>query len=109
MPGTSPRVNLYVRFEGPRGSRKPVAAAPRAPRTGIKVRVSVEPVALERKTVYLLYRRGDGDMLLAASAHREVAEGVLGRIDPTGRDYLIEAVPVLDSGAKNPVPVTAAA
>ena len=62
---------LYVLFEGSRGHWRPVFARSRALRTGIKVRVAVEKQAIAAAQVFLLHRRGDGDMVIEASARRE--------------------------------------
>lgn len=85
---------LYVHFEGSRGHRRPVFARARAPRTGIKVRVAVEKQAVAPAQVYLLHRRGDGDMVIKASARREPLVELQSKL---GSAYEITAVPVLRS------------
>lgn|GEM_PF-1527814 len=89
------RANLYVLFEGARGDRRPVSARPRAPRSGIKVRVAVEHEALSAAKVYLLFRRGDGDMVIGASAHAAVLEVLRSRLGRSAGSYEIAAVPVV--------------
>ncbi len=83
---------LYVVFEGSRGDRRPVSARLRAPRTGIKVRVAVEREAGSLAELYLLHRRGDGDMVIKASATRE---SLLPLQSKLGEAYQITAIPVL--------------
>lgn len=89
------RANLYVLFEGSRGDRRPISARPRAPRSGIKVRVAVEQEALSAAKVYLLFRRGDGDMVIGASAHQGVLEVLRNRLGRSAGRYEIAAVPVV--------------
>lgn len=85
--------NLYVLFEGGRGSRRPVSARPRAPRSGIKVRVAVEQDAAAE--VFLLYRRGDGDLVIGASVKKDVLEALRSRLGHSAAAYEIAAVPVV--------------
>jgi hypothetical protein len=85
---------LYVLFEGSRGDRRPVSARPRAPRTGIKVRVAVEKEAVAAAQVFLLHRRGHGDMVIKASARREPLVELQSKL---GAAYEITAIPVLRS------------
>jgi len=86
--------NLYVLFEGSRGARRPVSARARAPRRGIKVRVLVEHEAIAAARVYLLHRRGDGDMVIGASAKKDVLEAMRTQLGNAGA-YEITAIPVL--------------
>lgn len=96
LPSSSPpRAHLYVLFEGGRGDRRPVSARVRAPRTGIKVRVSLELAALEAESVFLLYRRGDGDLVIGASLERESLEVLRGTLGRSAAAYEIAAVPVV--------------
>jgi hypothetical protein len=88
--------SLYVLFEGSRGARRPVSARSRAPRRGIKVRVAVESEAIAAARVFLLHRRGDGDMVIGASARQDVLEAVRTRLG-NAQAYEITAVPVLRS------------
>jgi hypothetical protein len=94
MEELTPRANLYVLFEGIRGDRRPVQARARAPRSGIKVRVAVEPQALHDQRLFLLYRKGDGDMVLGASAHRAVLEELRGKMGRAGDAYVIAEIPI---------------
>jgi hypothetical protein len=87
---------LYVLFEGCRGDRRPVSARSRAPRTGIKVRVAVEPNAGSLAQLFLLHRRGDGDMVIKAAASREPLVELQSKL---GAAYEITAVPVLQAPA----------
>ena len=87
--------SLYVEFEGLRGDRKPISARPRAPRSGIKVRIPVEPEVFTAGSVFLLYRRGNGDMVLGASHNRDVLEGVRLKLGSSATSYEIAAVPVV--------------
>jgi hypothetical protein len=89
------RANLYVLFEGARGERRPVSARPRAPRSGIKVRVAVEKAAIESARVFLLFRRGDGDMVIGASATKELLEAMREKLGRSAGAYEIAAVPVV--------------
>ena len=86
--------NLYVLFEGRRGDRRPIEARARAPRSGIKVRVAVEQEALRTARVFLLYRRGDGDMVIGASAKKEPLEEVRAKLGRAAASYEIAAIPV---------------
>ena len=89
------RANLYVLFEGSRGDRRPVSARPRAPRSGIKVRVAVEQEAIRCLQVYLLFRRGDGDLVIGASSRRDPLEAIRLGLGRSAEAYEIAAVPVL--------------
>lgn len=89
------RASLYVLFEGSRGDRRPVSARPRAPRSGIKVRVAVEQAAIVAAQVFLLFRRGDGDMVIGASASRDLLEAARTRLGRSAHAYEIAAVPVV--------------
>ncbi len=89
--------SLYVEFEGLRGERKPVSARPRAPRSGIKVRVPVEPEVFAAGSVFLLYRRGYGDLVLGASHNRDVLEEVRLKLGVSAKAYEIAAVPVMSN------------
>ena len=89
------RASLYVLFEGCRGDRRPVAARPRAPRSGIKVRVAVEQEAIRSLQVYLLFRRGDGDLVIGASSRRDPLEAIRSRLGRSAGAYEIAAVPVV--------------
>ena len=91
----APRATLYVEFEGCRGDRRPVSARPRAPRSGIKVRVAVEQEAIRSLQVFLLFRRGDGDMVIGASASRDPLEEMRIRLGRSADSYEIAAVPVV--------------
>lgn len=87
--------SLYVEFEGGRGDRRPVSAKPRAPRSGIKVRIPVEPDVFRAGSVFLLYRRGNGDLVLGASARRDVLETMRARLGNMAHSYEIASVPVV--------------
>jgi hypothetical protein len=87
--------SLYVEFEGLRGERKPISLRRRAPRSGIKVRIPVEPEVFEQGSVYLLYRRGYGDMVLGASHKRDVLESVRMKLGASATSYEIASVPVV--------------
>lgn len=89
------RTNLYVLFEGSRGDRRPTSVRPRAPRSGIKVRVAVEQEAIRTLQVYLLFRRGDGDMVIGASSRRDSLEVIRSRLGGSADAYEIAAVPVV--------------
>lgn len=90
------RANLYVLFEGCRGDRRPVSARPRAPRSGIKVRVAVEQEAIKAlQQIFLLFRRGDGDMVIGASSRRDPLEALRSRLGRSADAYEIAAVPVV--------------
>ena len=95
MTATLQRASLYVQFEGMRGDRRPVSAQQRAPRTGIKVRIQVEQSAVDAERVYLLYRRGNGDLVLGASGQKSALEQMLLKLGPAARQYEISAIPVL--------------
>jgi hypothetical protein len=90
---------LYVLFEGARGARRPISARSRAPRRGIKVRVAVEQEAIAAASVFLLFRRGHGDMVIGASAKKDVLEALRSRLGQA-EAYEIAAVPVVRSTAQ---------
>ena len=89
------RTSLYVQFEGVRGDRRPVRAQPRAPRSGIKVRVQVESEAPAATQIFLLFRRGYGDLVLGASVRRELLDEARARLGKSAAEYVVAAVPVL--------------
>ena len=92
--------SFYVEFEGLRGERKPVSLRSRAPRSGIKVRVPVEPEVFQAGSVFLLYRRGYGDMVLGASHKRDVLETVRLKLGASANSYEIASVPVVRHAAE---------
>lgn len=102
MTAPSGCTRLYVQFEGARGARRPVRACVRAPRSGIKVRVLVEDVAASMGQVFLLYRRGYGDMVLGGSVRRDLLEEARARLGSAAAEYVIQAVPVLEPALENP-------
>lgn len=87
--------SLYVDFEGLRGERRPISARPRAPRSGIKVRIPVDAEVFHGGSVFLLYRRGNGDLVLGASAKRDVLESMRAKLGRMAQAYEIAAVPVV--------------
>jgi hypothetical protein len=91
------RTILYVQFEGPPESRRPVWAQPRAPRSGIKVRVVVEEKALGAARIFVLFRRGSGDMVLGGSVSRQGLEDARYKLGSAASEYVIAAVPVMRS------------
>jgi hypothetical protein len=62
-------------------------AVQRAPRRGTRIKIEVEKEALTQGHVFLLCRKGRGDIIVAASAHE-------GRLTPArdrlGGEYLVE-------------------
>jgi tRNA(Ile2) C34 agmatinyltransferase TiaS len=58
-----------------------------APRRGSRVKVKVEKEALANGHIFLLCRKGQGDIIVAASAHAERLDEVLARL---GHDYSVE-------------------
>lgn len=91
------RTVLYVQFEGPPERRRPVWAQPRAPRSGLKVRVVVEEEALGAAEIFLLFRRGAGDLVLGGSVRRAALEEARGKLGSAASQYVIAAVPVMRS------------
>lgn len=89
--------HLYVEFEGCRGARRAVGASSRAPRNGIKVRVSVHRTAVELGRVFVLCRRGDGDLVVAASAASAPLEALRSRLGAASECYEIAALPIATS------------
>jgi hypothetical protein len=62
-----------------------------APRRGSRVKVRVEKEALVTGRIFLLCRRGYGDIIVAASAHAERLSSMLARL---GQDYSVEMASV---------------
>jgi hypothetical protein len=60
----------------------------RAPRRGTRVKIEVEKEALSQGHVFLLCRKGRGDIIVAASAHHERLIGVRERL---GAEYAVES------------------
>jgi hypothetical protein len=94
------RTTLYVQFEGPPESRRPVWAQPRAPRSGVKARVVVEEKALGAPQIYVLFRRGAGDIVLGGSIRREGLEDARYKLGRAASEYVIAAVPVMRALAR---------
>jgi hypothetical protein len=80
--------NLWIVLES--GERR---ARQRAPRRGSRVKISVERDALRLGTVYLLCRKGKGDVIVAASAFAERLEGVRARL---GNEYDVQLARVVE-------------
>lgn len=59
----------------------------RAPRRGTRIAISVEKEALLQGHVFLVCRKGRGDVIVAASAHEHRLTQVRERL---GGDYLVE-------------------
>ena len=59
----------------------------RAPRRGTRVKVKVEKEALSQGHVFLLCRKGRGDIIVAASAHADRLRTVHERL---GHEYAVE-------------------
>jgi hypothetical protein len=68
---------------------------PYARASGIKVRVAVEQDAPAE--VFLLYRRGDGDLVIGAWVKKDVLEALRNRLGHSAAAYEIAAVPVVRS------------
>jgi hypothetical protein len=68
-------------------------ARQRAPRRGSRVKVSVEKEALRLGSVFLLCRKGRGDLIVAASAYADRLESIRTRL---GKDYLVLQAPVVE-------------
>jgi hypothetical protein len=62
-----------------------------APRRGSRVKVKVEREALSRGHIFLLCRKGRGDVIVAASAHADRLDAVLERL---GQEYAVEAASI---------------
>jgi hypothetical protein len=58
-----------------------------APRRGSRVKVKVEKEALAAGKIFLLCRKGVGDIIVAASAHAERLSSVLEKL---GQEYAVE-------------------
>jgi hypothetical protein len=89
------RSDFYVDFDGASGERRPVSVRSRARRGGRHVKVRIEPDAAAVGAVYLLFRRGDGDLILSASTRIEEVEAVRGKLGSNRFAYEITSVPVL--------------
>jgi len=63
-------------------------AVQRAPRRGTRIKIEVEKEAIAQGHVFLLCRRGRGDIIVAASAHERRLAPVLDRL---GAEYLVES------------------
>jgi hypothetical protein len=63
-----------------------------APRRGSRVKVKVEKEALLTGRIFLLCRKGYGDIIVAASAHAERLHGVRERL---GEEYAVETARVV--------------
>lgn len=59
------------------------------------MRVAVEQEAIQSLQVYLLFRRGDGDMVIGASSRRDPLEAIRSRLGRSAAAYEIAAVPVV--------------
>jgi hypothetical protein len=62
-------------------------ASQRAPRRGTRVKIKVEKEALSQGHVFLLCRKGRGDIIVAASARQERLLEVRDRL---GAEYAVE-------------------
>jgi hypothetical protein len=93
-PDLSEMAQLYVEFQGRRGNRRPVGVSPKAPRSGIKVRVNVDRAALESGYVFVLCRRGDGDLVIGASGGSAPLEALRSRLGAASASYEIAALPI---------------
>jgi hypothetical protein len=66
-------------------------AVQRAPRRGTRIKVQVEKQALAQGHVFLLCRKGTGDIIVAASAHEARLDPVRERL---GAEYLVETAQI---------------
>ena len=91
MPAT-----LYVEFEGAQGESRPVRARRRSSRGGRRVIVRLAHGDEPEDHVFLLVRRGHGDLILAASARRETLEAMQAGLGRAKDAYDVAQVPVLE-------------
>jgi hypothetical protein len=86
---------LWVVCEGGPLSGRPVRALLAPPRTGARVRIAVEASAARTgNRVFILYKTGYGDLVLAASADRAPLETIRARLGRAAPQYAIESIPV---------------
>src|SRR5205823_4901914 len=83
---------LWLVFEGGPVTGRPVRAHLEAPPRGPWLRVTVGEEGLSSGVVYLLMRRGLGDLIVGASAHRAPLETAMQRLGE--KNYEIVDVPV---------------
>ena len=83
---------LWLEFDDQAGGR-PVRARVQAPPRGPWLRVTVEEEALAQGEVYLLHRRGMGDLVVGASARPDSLETARTKLGPDA--YVICAVPII--------------
>jgi DNA-binding IclR family transcriptional regulator len=86
---------VQVIMEGERGERRPVAVLKKPRPSGPRVTVDIEREAFGIGSVFLLYRTGGGDLVLAASADRQVVETIQRQLGSASDSYRIASVPVL--------------
>ncbi|MGZ6141752.1 MAG: hypothetical protein ACXWLM_00345 [Myxococcales bacterium] len=95
----SRRVVLQLRFSRENGQSLPVAASRKQRGAGARVTLEVEPEALHAGSVFVLYRAGGAEVVVAGSVHRARVEAALQGLGEAGAAYRIAIVPVEDEGA----------
>ncbi len=93
------RVVLQLRFAREEGQSRPVAASRKQRGAGARVTLPVEPEALHAPSVYVLYRSGAPEVVVAGSVHRDRVEAALRALGEAGAAYRIASIPVEDEGA----------
>jgi len=84
---------LWLEFEGGPVEGKPVRARLRPPHRGPWLRVQVQDDADLDGSIFLLLRRGHGDLVVGASCRRETLEDARRRLGDTR--YEIASVPIV--------------
>ena len=84
---------LWIVCEGGWSTGRPTRAVLRS-KPGACIRVLAEAEVEEGSELFILYKAGQGDLVLAASIRREVVERLRERLGKVGTSYEIAPLPV---------------
>ena len=90
------RLIVQVHFHGAGDSVRPAAVSLKLRTAGRRVLVDLVPEARGATSIYLLYRRRAGEVVIAGSPDVRVVERLLARMDARGAAYAIARVPLVD-------------
>jgi hypothetical protein len=90
------KVSVQVHFSGAGPARKPVAISRRHKVTGHRILVEIHPEMSKDDSLFVLFRVGSIELILAASNDREQLKAIRQRLGTVARHYDIAKVPVLD-------------
>ncbi|MBS2022780.1 MAG: hypothetical protein JST92_10240 [Deltaproteobacteria bacterium] len=89
------RVRLFIVSEGSYGATKPIFACDRSPRFGVRVFVYVDRATREQGRMFVMFRKGHGDLVVGAAASDSALAPVRARLGDSVDQYDVAEVPIL--------------